>query len=142
MPNKVNTFIKALQNPAIAFALILACLLVFGVIFPVYWISVFTIIFTYLASDLVLSLFIKGGNGIAVIPAINNKTKHKGHTFLVFFGAIIASTLISEFFNDFILMLISQNSEIWYFILFLASIGLAGAVFADLQAKFYAHDEE
>ncbi len=140
MPKKTNVFIRLLQNPIIAFLLIVLALLILGWLLPEYWIFGFTAIFTYLLSDILLSLIIKGGNGIAIIPAINNQTKHKGHAYLAFFVGMIFSTVVSGLFNDFVLM-VAKDSNYWMFAVFLASIGLGVGVFVDLQAKFYAHNE-
>ncbi len=136
---KGNAFIRLLQNPIIAFILVVLALLALGWLLPEYWIFGFTAIFTYLLSDILLSLIIKGGNGIAIIPAINNQTKHKGHAYLAFFVGMIFATVVSGLFNDFILMVV-KNSNSWMFAVFLASIGLSIGVFADLQSKFYAHN--
>jgi|WetSurMetagenome_2_1015567.scaffolds.fasta_scaffold661372_1 hypothetical protein len=140
MTKKTAIFIKALQNPIIACVFVISILLTLGWLLPEYWIVVFTAIFTYIISDLLISLIIRGGNGIAIIPTINNKTKHKGHTYIAFFVGIIFSTVFSEFFNDVILALI-KNFDIWLLAIIIASVVLGIVVFLDLQAKFYARDE-
>lgn len=139
MPRKSVVFIEALQNPLIAFLLCFVGMVIFGLIFPQYWVVLFSIICAYLISDIVINLVIRGGNGIATIPAINNQTKHKGHSYIAFFIGIIFSTLVSSVFSDLILRFVLMSPTEWIIIVLGSSLGLGVAVFADLQAKFYAH---
>ncbi len=133
-------FVNYLENPIVAFLFVVACLVFIGWLLPDFWIFGFTAIFTYLVSDILLSLIIKGGNGIAVIPTIDNKTKHKGHAYLAFFIGMIFATVFSGFFNNIILSTMKDSNQ-WFYAVVIASFGLGIAVFADLQARFYAHNE-
>jgi hypothetical protein len=133
-----DTIIELLENPVIAGVVICLALIVFGGLLPEYFFAVTAIILAYLMSDIVLSMFIKGGHGIGIIPLIDHYSKHKGHTFIAFFIGIILSTLICDTLADF-LSDIAKTSTEWFTLVVLFSIGLSFAVFVDLQAKFYEH---
>jgi len=102
--------------------------------------SIFIITLTaWLASDVVVVLFIRGGSGILQIPLFGNKAQPKGYGFLFFFITIFTVSIGINVLTDKIAFFLSN-----YLSDFLVDLGigffLSALVFLDLNAKFYTRE--
>jgi hypothetical protein len=90
----------------------------------------------WLASDLFILLFLRGGNGIVQVPIFGTKSQFKGMAFAVFFIAIFAvSVIVNTLASGFAEMLSVYLAD--PYVCVVVGFVLAGLVFVDLNAKYY-----
>lgn len=95
-------------------------------------------IVSFIVSDLLCTLFIRGGGGILQIPIFGTKAQPKGYGFLVFFISIPISAIIVERITQMTYGAISPMfKDFWLDIII--GLGLAVVVYLDMNAKFYEH---
>jgi hypothetical protein len=94
----------------------------------------------WLASDILILGFLRGGNGILQIPIFGNKTQFRAYGFMVFFIAIFAISIGINIMTDQIIAYLSDYFAMWYLDLGIG-LSLSLLVFLDLNAKYYTHDK-
>ena len=133
----IKNIVENLKNPIIAFSVSFVSLLLVGIIIPFYWIFLFSVVWSYVLSDLFLNVFIVGGSGIVQIPlSRDHLTKHKGHGYTAFFVGIIISTVVAGVISDWILQFMKSHGD-WLTNVLAWSFVACLAVFADFEARFY-----
>lgn len=111
------------------------------------WLIIFGIVVSWVLSDFLISLAVRGGEGIAQIPILGTLTQNRGRAYLAFFVGIILVTAFSSFVVEF--------SPEFFYSLKLAepmlvpfggvilpenvvmSVLAGGLVYLDLRARFY-----
>lgn len=142
MNDRAKKTVESLKNPLTAFSVSFACLVLVGIVISFYWIFLFSVVWSYVLSDIFLNVFIEGGGGIAQIPlSRNHLTKHKGHAYTAFFVGIIISTVVAGGISDLILQFMKSNGD-WLTNVLAWSFFACLAVFADLEARFYKHGKD
>jgi uncharacterized membrane protein YedE/YeeE len=132
----MSRFVEHLERVELAAFFAFAVLVILGIFFPTYWVYVFSVAVSFVASDLILSLIIIGGKGLAIIPPLGHEIRTKGHSYLAFLFGIVASTLFSSYIADIVLDVIESSTK-WFEDVMWFSLALVGVVYFDLQARFY-----
>jgi hypothetical protein len=94
----------------------------------------------WLASDTLIALFMRGGNGILQIPIFGNKTQFKSYGFVIFFIAIFVISIGINVLTDGVIAYLSDYFSIWYLDVCIGFV-LAAFVFLDLNVRYYSHDK-
>lgn len=140
---KTSILIKLLRSCRFTVPLVMllsSCILYFmrDTTIPALYITTLT---AWVASDALVVLFLRGGNGILQIPIFGNKTTFKSYGFVVYFIAIFSISIAINFLNDQIVKTLSNFLAIWYLDVGLSAL-LSLVVFADLHVKYYNHDKK
>jgi hypothetical protein len=130
-----NKYIRLFRNPFFSAFVSYVVLALVGIIYPLGWVFLFSILFSYVLSDLILNGFIHGGKGWSKIFDEADFT-HKGHAYLVFLVGIVVGTLLSSFIADSIFQY-AQTHMIWSYALLLTDFAVVVAVLGDLEWRFY-----
>jgi hypothetical protein len=64
------------------------------------WILLSATIVSWVATDVIFSLFVAGGSGIFIFKPFSTETLFKGRAYLLFLGMIVFSTVISSWLID------------------------------------------
>ena len=125
------------ENIFLAIGVSLLVLIPLGAI-PSVWITLVSIMMSYVLSDVILNIFIHGGGGYAK-TFTQNEFAHKGHAYLVFFVGVVVGTLVSMYFLNTVLGQAQSTPDIgtWTEIVVFGSLIVAGSVAFDVQWRFY-----
>lgn len=133
--NSVSEFLQRLENVVIAFIASFSILFCIGALIPSIWAYVFSILVSFVLSDLILNAFIHGGEGHANIFS-KNEFAHKGHAYVVFLIGIIISTVLSSLLADFMFQGYLQDTP-WVATVFITDGIAVFLVLGDLKWRFY-----
>jgi hypothetical protein len=131
----IGDILKRLENVAVACIVCFIILFFAGLLIPSIWAFIFSVIFSFVTSDLILNGFIHGGEGHAKIFS-KNAFAHKGHAYVVFLIGIIVSTVLSSLLADIVFQGYQQNSS-WVQTVFFSDFFAVLFVFIDLAWRFY-----
>jgi len=106
-----------------------------ALIYPTGWVLLFSIIFSFVLSDVILNFFIHGGSGWSKIFTDIEFTC-KGHAFLVFLIGIVVGTILSSLIADAILQY-AKTQLSWFYAILLTDLLVMVAVLGDLEWRFY-----
>jgi len=130
----LESFQNQLENVGIACFVSYATLLFIGLAVPSIWAFMFSIIVSFVLSDVILNGFINGGEGHAKIFS-KRRFANKGHAYVVFLAGIVIGTVLSSFLSD--LWLQTFQSQPWVLMVVISDFFAVLFVFADLQWRFY-----
>jgi hypothetical protein len=113
------------------------------------WADLFAFIVSWVATDIIFSLFIAGGSGIFIFKPFSTETLFKGRAYLLFLGMIVFSTYASSWVITTYLknILTSQDTVmILGFVVpkaILVTNFLTGLfAFGDFNARFYQREKQ
>lgn len=133
---QVTGSMKKAQVPVPVIGIIFGVLLYFSGIVQAHIELLLVTIISFIVSDGLCDLFIRGGGGILQIPIFGTKAQPKGYGFLMFFISIPISAVLVEWATQMTYGAISPmfRDLSWCIII---GLGLAVVVYLDMNAKFY-----
>jgi predicted neutral ceramidase superfamily lipid hydrolase len=126
---------RLFRNPYFSAFVSYLGLAIFGVIFPTWWIVVFSIFASFVICDVILNLIIRGDKGWTKIFG-ENTFACKGHAYIALFIAIIFTSLFSAFLSEQILQY-TQSQVAWVWTVLITDLVVVLAVLGDLFWRFY-----
>lgn len=131
----VKSILERLENILVSCTVCFIILFFIGVIVPSIWVFIFSVLISFVMSDLILNAFIHGGEGHAKIFS-KNDFAHKGHAFIVLLIGIIFSTVLSSLLADLSFQSYQQDSGWIETVLTTDGIAIF-FVFVELMWRFY-----
>jgi hypothetical protein len=103
-----DSFLNLISNPLVAAPLIFITTIALYAFEPQLWADTIKLMFSYVLAELLRERFIKGGNGVKIVPLIGKKHEMntEGHAMTFFFlyvvvGTSLAGLIASTFTNWF-----------------------------------------
>lgn len=131
----LKDFSELVKKEGYAIATSFLVLLLIGVIFPTVWVFLFSIMLSFVASDVILNFFIHGGKKWTKIFT-DKYFANKGYAYLAFLIGIVVGTILSSMFADLVLRY-AQSNFTWFVTVFVTDALVVLVVAADLEWRFY-----
>jgi hypothetical protein len=139
LEKSIKAFIELLRTPIVAVVFVSVISVVVLYFLHDYGIaSTLTVtILAFIASDILSALFVRGGKRAVQIPFLGNRIQPEGYVFLAFFiSIVIVGVLVNWVTDEFTKSISASLNDITVCIP--VGLGLAGLVYLDMLAKFYA----
>ena len=129
--------LEYLENPVISFVSVFGVLFGIGILIDWLWKFVLAVSIGFVVSNILLDLVIRGGKGIVQFTLLGNLTQEKGHGYLVYFFAILFSTLFGALLVDMLMGVLQSALPDIYLRTIAISFIVTSLVFWDFQQNFY-----
>ena len=97
-------------------------------------------ILAFIASDILMWIFVRGGNGIFQSRLFGTKTQPKGYGFITFFAAVMFVAFVVNWLTEQILTYLSTSYSD-FTVCIVIGLALSALVYLIVHVRFYVHQE-
>ena len=136
MVNVLTELWDLLENPVFSILFTIIILITVGIFFKGVWIFLFSIIVSYMLTDIILNFIVRGESGYAKIPVLGHHFQTKGHSYIAYIVGIVIGTFFASELADNILIYLKSFTD-WNTIVITSSFIVGILVFLDFESRFF-----